>query len=189
MIKPYLTAVMVGVLALFYASNMINPIQAETGKGTDVFKVILTVFGVDKSKGDIITIVTVNNGEASKVKLLDTDRVLLAAAETTTTAAETTTTTTALSSNPRTLAASNAEPAAGSGIIEYVATFPNIQVNAGDEYEACVVTTKDLQPICTTGINSPASRPEFVDLYLDAATEIDQAIEQDVNDGETGEED
>jgi hypothetical protein len=181
MIKPYLTAVMVGVLALFYASNMINPIQAETGKGTDVFKVILTVFGVDKSKGDIITIVTVNNGEASKVKLLDTDRVLLAAAETTTT--------TALSSNPRTLAASNAEPAAGSGIIEYVATFPNIQVNAGDEYEACVVTTKDLQPICTTGINSPASRPEFVDLYLDAATEIDQAIEQDVNDGETGEED
>jgi hypothetical protein len=60
MIKPYLTAVMVGVLALFYASNMINPVQAETGKGTDVFKVMLTIFGVDKSKGDIITIVTVN---------------------------------------------------------------------------------------------------------------------------------
>jgi hypothetical protein len=32
-------------------------------------------------------------------------------------------------------------------IIEYVATFPNVTVNAGDEYDACVMTTKDLEPI------------------------------------------
>ena len=35
-----------------------NSAQAETGKGEDVFKVIMTIFGVDESKGDVITIVT-----------------------------------------------------------------------------------------------------------------------------------
>lgn len=34
----------------------------------------MTVFGVDKSKGDVVTVVTVNNGEASKVKFLDSER-------------------------------------------------------------------------------------------------------------------
>jgi hypothetical protein len=43
-----------------------HPIQAETGKGEDIFKVIMTIFGVDKSKGDVIAIVTANNGEASR---------------------------------------------------------------------------------------------------------------------------
>ena len=38
----------------------IRPIQGETGKGDDIFKVILTVFGADKSKGDVVAIVTVN---------------------------------------------------------------------------------------------------------------------------------
>ncbi|MFZ0741571.1 MAG: hypothetical protein WAM54_08260, partial [Nitrososphaeraceae archaeon] len=33
------------------ASITINPVQAETGKGTDVFKVIMTIFGVEESKG------------------------------------------------------------------------------------------------------------------------------------------
>ncbi|HZB17320.1 MAG TPA: hypothetical protein VE445_09150, partial [Nitrososphaeraceae archaeon] len=42
--------------------------QAETGKGDDIFRVIMTIFGVDKSKGDVVAIVTVNNGEASKVR-------------------------------------------------------------------------------------------------------------------------
>src|SRR5215217_8930102 len=52
------------------------------------------------------------------------------------------------------------------GIIEYVATFPNVTVNSGAEYKACVVTTKDLDLICKTGHNSPASRPEFSDISL-----------------------
>jgi hypothetical protein len=33
----------------------------------------MTIFGVDKSKGDVVAIVTVNNGEASKVRFLDSD--------------------------------------------------------------------------------------------------------------------
>jgi hypothetical protein len=137
-----------------------QPVQAETGKGKDVFKVIMTIFAADKSKGDVVAIVTVNNGEASKVKFLDTNLA---------------------SSDLTTLSPSTINPAAGSGIIEYVATFPNVTVNAGAEYKACVLTTKELEPICSTGNNSPALRPEFVDVSLNATTEIDQAVQQEEN--------
>lgn len=78
----------------------------------------MTIFEVDKSKGDIVAIVTA----------------------------------TAIS------------PRAGGGIIEYVATFPNVTVNTGAEYRACVITTMGLELTCTTGNNSPATRPEFVDI-------------------------
>lgn len=44
----------------------------------------------------------------------------------------------------------------------YVATFLNVNVTAGDEYKACVLPVKDLKMVCTTGINSHVSRPEFV---------------------------
>jgi hypothetical protein len=107
-----------------------------------------------------VAIVTVNNGEASKVKFLDTDLT---------------------SSGLTTMSPSTTNPAAGSGIIEYVATFPNVTVNAGAQYKACVLTTTDLEPICSTGNNSPALRPEFVDLSLNATSEIDQAVQQEGN--------
>lgn len=110
--------------------------NAETGNGKDVFKVIMTVFGTDKSKGDIVSIVTVNGGEASRVKFLDVDTI----------------------------------PASGSGIIEYVATFPNVTVSTGEQYNACVLPVKTLEPICTTGSNSPALRPEFVDISLNTTS-------------------
>ena len=54
----------------FVSVIAIKPLQAETGQGEDIFRVIMTIFGVDKSKGDVVAIVTVNNGEASKVKFL-----------------------------------------------------------------------------------------------------------------------
>ena len=133
-----------------------NPVQAETGKGEDIFKVILTIFGVDKSRGDVVAIVAVNNGETSKVKFLDTDLLL------------------ATSSNLTTLAPSTTNPAAGSDIIEYVATFPNVTVDAGQEYKACVLPVKVLELVCKIGNNSPASRPEFVDLSLNATGGIEQ---------------
>ena len=93
----------------------------------------MTVFGADKSKGNIVSIVTVNGGEASRVKFLDVD--------------------TTLGSNKR-------------GIIEYFATFPNVTVSTGDQYKACVLPVKTLEPICTTGSYSTARRPEFVDISL-----------------------
>jgi hypothetical protein len=138
-----------------------RPIQGETGKGEDIFKVILTVFGADKSKGDIVAIVTINNGEASRVKFLDTDKVLATTP-----------------SDPSTFAASTTNLAASEGIIEYVATFPNVTVNAGDEYKVCALPVKTLELICTTGNNSPAHRPEFVDLSLNMTSEVEQALRQ-----------
>ena len=45
---------------------LMNTVLAETGQGEDIFKVIMTIFGVDKSKGDMVAIITVNDGEASK---------------------------------------------------------------------------------------------------------------------------
>jgi hypothetical protein len=129
---------LVGAILTFFVT--IPQTMAETGQGDDVFRVIMTIFGVDKSRGDVVAMVTVNNGEASKVRFLDSDI------------------------------------AAGSGgIIEYVATFPNVTVNAGEQYQACVVPVKTLEPLCTTGNNSPAARPEFVDLSLNATATIGPA--------------
>src|SRR5215211_8415241 len=130
---------------------------AETGKGTDIFKVILTIFGVENTKGDVIALVTVNNGEASRVKLLETEAFKPVPSNLT-----------SLTLSPK--------PDSNAGIIEYVATFPNVTINAGNEYNACITTTKDLELICKLGHNSPASRPEFIDINLEevSASESEQ---------------
>ena len=148
------------------SNNATTPIQAETGKGEDIFKVIMTIFGVDKSKGDVIAIVTANRGEVSKVKFLDSETPYVD------------------------LSVNKTAGYNSGGIMEYVATFPNITVKAGEEYKACVVTSKDLELICTTGNNSPASRPEIVDISLNATSGIEQlAIEEgDVKTEEEGNE-
>jgi hypothetical protein len=130
---PASTIVLALILTFAFVSTIATA-KAETGKGDDVFRVIMTIFGVDKSGGDVVAILTVNNGEASKVRFLDSDI------------------------------------ASSGGIIEYVATFPNVTVNAAEPYEACVLPVKTLEPICTTGNNSPAARPEFVDISLNATT-------------------
>ena len=88
--------------------NIANPIQAETGKGEDVFKVIMTIFGVDKSKGDVVAIVTANNGEASRVKFLDSEAPYVVPIN------------------------SSGRGGSSSHLVEYVATFPNVTVNTGD---------------------------------------------------------
>jgi hypothetical protein len=140
-----------------------NLINAETGKGADVFKVILTVFGVENTKGDVVAIATVNNGEASKVKFLETEGFRPVSSNLT-----------SLTMTPN--------PGSSAGILEYVATFPNVTVDSGAEYKACVMTTMSLELLCKTGHNSPASRPEFVDINLDevtaAGTELLESEEQ-----------
>jgi hypothetical protein len=142
---------------------VIYPIQAETGKGEDIFRVIMTIFGVEKSKGDVVAIVTTNNGEASKVKFLDSEAPYVIP-----------------------INSSGGGISGGSGsssnLVEYVATFPNVTVNAGEEYKACVVTTKDLEPICKIGKNSPASRPEFVDISLNATSVAQQETTEEGSD-------
>ena len=54
----------------------------------------------------------------------------------------------------------------GNIFVEYVSTFPNTKVKAGDEYKACALLVQSSQLMCKTGKNSPAIRPENVDLYL-----------------------
>jgi hypothetical protein len=93
--------------------------------------------------------------EKPKVKFLDTEALLVA------------------SSNLTTLSPSTTNPAAD------VATFPNVTVNAGEQYEACVVTTKDLELICKTGLNSPAARPEFIDISLNTTAGVEQVLIED----------
>ena len=120
----------------FFSVITIDPAQAETGKGADVFKVIMTIFGVDKSKGDTVAIVTVNDGEVSRAKFLDAEAPYVVSM-----------------ANPNT-------PGAEGGLIEYVATFPNITVNTGAEYKACVLPLRNLDAdsmICSIGHNSPAA--------------------------------
>jgi hypothetical protein len=108
----------------------------ETEKKKDLFKVIMTVQGLDQNAGDIVTIVSVN-GE-SRVKLFDDSKTYI-----------------------------HSIKADGTGgLIEYVATFPNMTVNSGDEYKVCALMVKDSSLICETGTNSPALRPEFKDLYI-----------------------
>ena len=97
----------------------------------------MTVQGLDHNSGDIVTIVSVN-GE-SRVKLFDDTKTYIHSV--------------------------NATDGTG-GIIEYVATFPNMTVNVDDEYKVCALAIKDSNLVCQTGNDSPASRPEFIDLYI-----------------------
>jgi hypothetical protein len=82
------------------------------------------------------------------------------------------------------LSPSTTNPTAGSNVIEYVATFSNVTVDAGEEYKACVLPIKEI--ICTRGNNSPTSRPEIVDLSLNGTSDIDQLSTED---GDSGDED
>jgi hypothetical protein len=90
-------------IALFAQTDVSS--YAETGKGADVFRVILTVFGVENTKGDVVAIAAVNDGEASKVKFLETEGFR------------------PVSSNLSSLTMTP-NPGSSAGILEYVATFP-----------------------------------------------------------------
>jgi hypothetical protein len=140
------------ITSLVVSGITANPVQAETGQGTDIFKVIMTIFGVDESNGDVIAVVTAKD-EVARVKLFD-----------------------ALGPEVVPLNASEG----GGHLIEYVATFPNLTINSGEGYKACISTVKDLELICKTGNNSPASRPEFVDLTLNDSGSEEDDVEQPV---------
>jgi hypothetical protein len=157
-----MTVIVIMVPMIIAANFPLNQIYAETGKGDDIFRVIMTIFGIDKSKGDVIAVVTVNNGDASKVKFLDSEAPYVIPL--------------------------NSSQGNGSHFVEYVATFPNVTVNAGEGYKACVLTTKNLNMVCNTGQNSPASRPEFVDISLNATSTIssDETTSEEPDEGDEG---
>jgi hypothetical protein len=141
---------LIGVIlaSMVVVVNTISRAQAETGQGDDVFRVIMTIFGVDESKGDVIAVVTAKD-QVARVKLFD-------------------------ASGPEVVPLNASE--GGGHLIEYIATFPNVTVNSGDGYKACIATVKDLKLTCKTGQNSPAARPEFVDLSLNATGDSVQQV-------------
>jgi hypothetical protein len=144
-----LIAILFSGIAVISHSVTINSTYAETGVGGDVFKVIMSVFGVEESKGDVVALVIVNSDE-SRVKFFD-------------------------ASGPELIPMN---VSGGSGhILEYVTTFPNVTINSGGEYEACVLTVKDMNLKCGTGHNSPANRPEFIDINLDETSTSESELQ------------
>jgi hypothetical protein len=68
--KPYTFAsvVLLGLVFSFLLGNIaLFKVVAESGVGKDVFKVIVTLYGITNSTKDIVTIVNV--GDQTKVKL------------------------------------------------------------------------------------------------------------------------
>jgi hypothetical protein len=155
------TFILVALVCSIAISGVAN---AETGSGTDIFKVILTILGADKAdSGDVVAIVTVN--DHSKVKFFEAKGNDLLESANVTTSAST--------------------PGQGQ-LIEYVATFPNVTVNSGDIYHACALPLKTLKILCEEGNNSPATRPEVVDLSLgspptEPEAETDTEVDTETN--------
>ena len=141
--------VIILLIASTFYSNIVETVRAETGTANDIFKVILTIIGTNKADtGDVVAVVTVN--DHSRVKFFNVlDNV---AANNSLSEGDT--------SN------SSSDSTDQGKLIEYVATFPNVTVNIGDEYKACALPLKTLKIVCIEGNNSPAKRPEFVDLSL-----------------------
>jgi hypothetical protein len=140
------------ILAMFgYApiSYLTNNAHAETGIGKDVFKVVVSVFGANKNVGDFLALVTVNDN--SKAKLFDLHSWSSGSINTTATPED--------------------------NVIEFVAAFPNVNVNPGDHYRSCVITPNTMHQYCKEGTDSPAKRPEFVDISLDKELKLASSIE------------
>jgi hypothetical protein len=156
-----LIGVIVILTSLAITAITVGPAQAETGRGDDVFRVIMTIFGVDESKGDVIAVVTAKD-EVARVKLFD-------------------------ATGPEVVPLNASE--GGGHLIEYIATFPNLTINSGEVYKACIATVKDLELTCKTGQNSPATRPEFIDLSLNATGDgVQQAtVEEEAEEEGNGE--
>ena len=68
----FASVVLLGLVLSFLLGNIVTPkVAAETGIGKDVFKVIVTLYGITNSTKDIVTIVNV--GDETKVKLYSPD--------------------------------------------------------------------------------------------------------------------
>jgi hypothetical protein len=102
----------------------------------DTFKIIMTIDGLTKHSGDVITFVTVDG--QSKAKLHDDQTSYL-----------------------------NSIDSDGQGFIEYISTFPNMTIKVGEQFKACALFIKDSILKCQTGNNSPALRPEVVEMSFD----------------------
>ena len=125
-------------------------VDAQTRENS--FDVILTLFGVNKNTGDVITFSSSEN--ITHFKIFDPYDEL--------TYGDTS---------------------------EVSFNFNGTEVNAGDTFTTCILTIKDISVICKNGENSPAKRPEIVDINLvsDKATKIE--VQNIMSQGATEEKD
>jgi hypothetical protein len=117
-------------------------VYAESGVGKDIFKVIVSIFGMSSKTGDIIATATVNGH--SKVRVFGV--------------------------SSENLTSSQNSSALAERVLTFAAGFPGLVVNTGDSYKACVITLNDMHIKCDEGHNSPAKRPEFVDISIGKST-------------------
>jgi hypothetical protein len=122
----------------------------------DVFKVIVTLFGIEPTSGNIVTFVTIDN--MSKVKAFDAAKYYIPID------------TTESSNHTINATYGSSNGIEGNGIVELNLAFPNAtSIKSGDEFRVCSMVLKDLRMTCETGTNTPALRAENVDMYLDSA--------------------
>ncbi|HJS64964.1 MAG TPA: hypothetical protein VJ767_08910 [Nitrososphaeraceae archaeon] len=122
--------------AIMTTTNDNINVHAQTKENS--FDVILTLFGVNKNTGDVITFSSSEN--ITHFKIFDPYEEL-----------------------------------AYGDTSEVLFNFNGTEVNAGDTFTTCILTIKDISVICKNGENSPAKRPEIVDINLvsDEATKIE----------------
>jgi hypothetical protein len=131
------------LILLATVSSSLTPVQAQQQEKTpstvkDIFKIIVTLFGIDRNIGDVVTFVNVNNITQYKVYNPLEEKFFL-------------------STNGH------------NGTSEVVFTFLNETIDTGSKFTVCNMIVKELSIICQDGTNSPAARPEIVDLELDSA--------------------
>jgi hypothetical protein len=137
------TGMLMMILMLsFIVGGIANFVQAQKPspptKTKDIFKVIVTLIGLNKTSGDIVSFVNVDG--ITQVKTFNAAKLV---------------------------------PMRGNnGTLEILFTFPNATINTGAKFRACTMLVKDLRMSCEKGQNSPALRPEFVDIYLSSAKSI-----------------
>lgn len=114
----------------FTTVSLFGSVNAESGEGKDVFKVVVTLFGITNSTKDVLTLVSVE--DQTKIKLFNAE-------------------------DPENR---------GQDKVSYTMTFPGVEVQDGDPYTVCTMTTDNFKLKCDKGNNSPLDRPEFVDINV-----------------------
>lgn len=114
----------------FTTVSLFGSVNAESGEGNDVFKVVVSLFGITNSTKDVLTLVSV--GDQTKIKLFNAE-------------------------DPENR---------GQDKVSYTMTFPGVEVQDGDPYTVCTMTTDNFKLECDKGNNSPLNRPEFVDINV-----------------------
>ena len=118
------------ISVIFTNVSLFGSAKAESGVGKDVFKVVVTLFGITNSTKDVLTLVNVE--DQTKIKLFNAE-------------------------DPQNQ---------GQDKVSYTMTFPGVEVQDGDPYTVCTMTTDNFKLDCDKGDNSPLNRPEFVDINV-----------------------